>query len=310
MYGRREFLKLTAAAAAGFPATGSALKALALPLAKANLFDISLAEWSVNRAIFGGKLDHLDFARFTRGLGIGAVEYVNQFFMDRAKDMEYLAEMKKRAADADVLSLTIMCDSEGAVGHPDEKERLQAVDNHKKWVEAAKYLGCHSVRINGYHPGVEEYDEAMKLVADGLRGLCEFADGHDVNVLIENHGGLSSNGKWLAGVMDAADHPRAGTMPDFGNFRISREQTYDSYRGVAELMPYAKAVSVKPNVWDDNGNQSPLDYVRMTRIVLDAGYRGYFGIEYGREGEEAEAIREVKNGLEKARAELQEEYES
>jgi sugar phosphate isomerase/epimerase len=301
-YGRREFLKLSAAAAAGF--------GLAFRSHRDLLFDISLAEWSLNKAIFAGKLDHLEFAAFTRKQGIGAVEYVNQFFKDKAGDTAYLAEMKKRADDVDVVSLTIMCDSEGAIGHPEEKERLQAVDNHKKWVEAAKYLGCHSIRVNGYHPGVEDYDEAMKLVSNGLRRLSEFADDQDVNVLIENHGGLSSNGKWLAGVMKMADHPRAGTMPDFGNFRLNRESSYDSYRGVAELMPYAKAVSVKPTVWDDEGNQHPLDYVRMTKIVLDAGYRGYFGIEHGREGEEAESIQEVKLGLEAARRELAGEYKS
>ena len=152
------------------------------------------------------------------------------------------------------------------------------------------------------------YDEELKLVADGLRRLCEFADEHDINVMIENHGGNSSHGKWLAGVMKLADHPRAGTLPDFGNFRIDKERTYDSYRGVDELMPFAFGVSVKPIVLDDHGNPSDLDYVRMMRIVLDHGYRGYCGIEHGSRDEPWEGIMMVKHHLEEAREVLNEQY--
>ncbi len=306
-FNRRHFLTTTAAAVAGLglQSEPSHRSAAADPL-----FKISLAEWSLNRAIFSEKMDHLDFAAFTREQGIDAVEYVNQFFMDKATDTAYLQEMKQRAEDAGVRSLLIMCDREGALGHPDEKERLQAVENHKKWVDAAAFLGCHSIRVNGYSPDVEDFRESMGLVADGLRRMCEYADGHGLNVLIENHGGFSSNGAWLAGVMELADHPRAGTMPDFGNFRINDDASYDSYFGVMQLMPYASAVSVKPTVRDAEGNQHPLDYVRMMRIVLDAGYRGYAGIEHGREGEEAASIREVKARLEEARTVLQDQYTS
>jgi sugar phosphate isomerase/epimerase len=206
-----------------------------------------------------------------------------------------------------------MCDGEGGIGHPDEKERAQAVENHKKWVEAAKFLGCHAIRVNGFtsnewgaEPG--DYDEEMKQVADGLRRLCEFADPHGINVVIENHGGHSSNGQWLAGVMQLADHPRAGTLPDFGNFRIRRGETYDSYQGVAELMPYAKGVSVKPSVLDAHGNGDDLDYTRMMTIVLDAGFRGYCGIEHGREGTEADDIQTVRRRLEETRDALHASY--
>lgn len=274
------------------------------------VYKISLAEWSLNRAIFSGKMDHLDFAAFSRDLGIDAVEYVNQFFMDKATDTSYLQEMKQRAEDAGVQSLLIMCDNEGALGHPNEAERLQAVDNHKKWADAAAFLGCHSIRVNGYTPGVDDFRESMGLVADGLRRLCEYGDERGLNVIIENHGGNSSNGAWLAAVMEMADHPRAGTMPDFGNFRISENESYDSYFGVMQLMPYAPAVSVKPTVRDAKGNQHPLDYVRMMRIVLDAGYRGHAGIEHGVEGDEAASIREVKVRLEEARTILQDQFAS
>lgn len=307
IFNRRSFLATTAAATAGLglpftPAFGTS--------PEEPLFKISLAEWSLNRAIFSGRIDHLDFAAFARDVDIDAVEYVNQFFMDKATDPVYLQQMKQRADDAGVRSLLIMCDSEGALGHPDESERMQAVENHKKWVEAAAFLGCHSIRVNGYTPGVEDFQESMALVADGLRRLCEFADEYGQNVIIENHGGLSSNGAWLAAVIELADHDRAGTMPDFGNFRIREGESYDSYHGVAQLMPYAPAVSVKPTAWDAHGGRHPLDYVRMMRIVLDAGYRGYCGIEHGRENEEAEAVREVKDDLEKARHVLQGQFQS
>ena len=251
--------------------------------------------------------------------GIEAVEYVNQFFKDKAKDMEYLKEMKNRADSEGVKSLLIMCDGEGALGDTDETKRQQTVDNHKKWVEAAKFLGCHSIRVNGFSQGgwgsrPDDYFESMKLVADGLHRLCEFADGYDIDIIIENHGGNSSYAPWLMGVMRMANHSRAGTLPDFGNFSIYRNRetkesiSYDTYRGTQELMPLARGVSVKTTAWDDFGNQSDLDYEKIMRIVLDAGYRGYCGIEHGEEGREWESIVEVKEKLLITRNWLQSKY--
>ena len=180
--------------------------------------------------------------------------------------------------------------------------RTESVERHFKWVTAAQFLGCHSIRVNGYSDG--GYDEQMKLIADGLHQLCEFGEEHGLHVIIENHGGFSSNGKGLSAVMEMADHPRAGTLPDFGNSRINREESCDSYRGVEELMPYATGVSVKPTVYDDHGNQSDLDYARMMRIVLKAGYSGFCGIEHGPEDHELEGIREVRNTLVTTRAQI------
>ena len=303
---RRSFLKTTATTAAGLAIIP------AFPAQVKPIFKISLAQWSINPLLFSGEIDNLDFAKVTKAHGIDAVEYVNQFFMDKAEDMNYLREMKTRADGEGVTSILIMCDREGALGHPDKKERMQTVENHKKWVTAAKYLGCHTVRVNGYasdgNNHEPNYEEDMKRVADGLHHLCVFADDHDISVVIENHGGLSSNGNWLAGVIKAADHPRAGTLPDFGNFRITQGESYDSYRGVEELMPFATGVSVKPRVWDDEYNESDLDYERMMRIVLDAGYRGYCGIEHGPRGAEWEGVMKVKKALEDARDALSESY--
>lgn len=297
---RRDFLATTTAAAG----------ALVLPrtlLASSDpIFEISIAQWSLNPLFFNGDLDNLDYAKTARALGIDAIEYVNQFFMDKAEDQAYLREMKLRADGEGVRSVLIMCDREGELGDPDAAKRTQAVENHYKWVEAAKFLGCHSIRVNGYSQG--SYTEQLNLVADGFRRLCEFADPYDIDVIIENHGGYSSSGAWVVELMQAVEHPRVGTLPDFGNFRMREGESYDSYRGVAEMMPYATGVSVKTTVWDDDANTSPLDYDRMMRIVLDAGYRGYCGIEHTDRGRELEAVAEVRTALLECRDRLRAEY--
>jgi L-ribulose-5-phosphate 3-epimerase len=275
------------------------------------LYKISLAQWSINQPLRKGTMQHLDFAKIAKGVGIDAIEYVNQFFMDKATDKAYLAEMNARAKGEGVTQVLIMCDQEGNLGDPDAAKRTQAVENHYKWVEAARTLGCHSIRVNAYSSGTPE--EQMTLVADGMHRLCTFADTHGLNVIIENHGGMSSNARWLVETIRRADHPRAGTLPDFGNFSISRPternpnapvESYDSYVGVQEMMPLAKGVSVKPRVWDFKGNQSDIDLPRMMKIVVDAGYHGYCGIEHGPSGRELEGIRELREQLEKTRAQL------
>ena len=306
---RRDFLELSADA---FAVTGVASLGMARPAAAADpLYKISLAEWSINRPLFDGRMQHLDFAKIAKSLKIDAIEYVNQFFKDKAKDTAYLTEMNKRAKDEGVTQVLIMCDAEGNLGDPDAAKRQAAVENHYKWAEAAKFLGCHTIRVNGYSSGTPE--EQMKLVADGMRKLVEFADPLGINVVIENHGGLSSNAKWLVQTIQMVNHPRAGTLPDFGNFRISgpsrgnpdvKVESYDSYVGVAEMMPLAKGVSVKPRVWDFKGNSSEIDLLRMMKIVVDAGYRGHAGIEYGPEGKELEGIAQLRQQLETVRDQL------
>ena len=268
------------------------------------LFKISLAEWSLHRTLQSGKIDHLDFCKVAKNdFGLDAVEYVNSFFFDKAQDQSYLKEMKQRADDLGVKSLLIMCDNEGSLGNPDPIARTKAVENHYKWIDAGKYLGCHSIRVNAQSEG--EYDEQMKLAADGLSRLTEYGANNNINVIVENHGGLSSNGKWLATVMEKADHPRVGTLPDFGNFRIQDEEWYDRYKGVEELMPYAKAVSAKSHDFDSHGNEINTDYYKMMNIVLDAGYNGYVGIEYeGSKLDEMAGIQATKDLLVKVRDSL------
>jgi len=303
---RRDFVRRSAAgvlAAAAAPALGRAMNT-------EPLFRISLAEWSLHRELRAGELDHLDFAATAKNdFGLDAVEYVSVFFRDKARDEAYLGEMKRRCDDLGVRSLLIMVDHEGAIGAPDDAKRAETIENHRKWLDAAKSLGCHSIRVNAASEG--SYEDQQRLAADGLRRLTELADPMGLNVLVENHGGLSSNGQWLSGVMEIVDHPRCGTLPDFGNFCYdwSRAEDpdawYDRYKGVAELMPYAKAVSAKSNDFDESGEETRTDYRRMMKIVLDAGYRGYVGIEYeGRVLPERDGIRATKRLLERVREEL------
>ncbi len=298
---RRDFLTRSACAASGLIWITMLADDESHAGRKKALFDISLAEWSLHRTIFSGKLDHLDFATTaSHDYGIKAVEYVNQFFADRAQDRTYLAEMKKRAADAGVKSLLIMIDREGALGDADTKMRAQAVENHYKWVEAAQFLGCHSIRVNAQSSGT--YDEQLSQTAEGLRKLTEFGAAHRINVIAENHGGLSSNAAWLAAVVKKVNHPRCGTLPDFDNFNLGDGKRYDRYQGVTELMPFAKAVSAKSHDFDEQGNETHTDFRRMMKIVLDAGYRGYLGIEYeGDKLTEPEGIRATQKLLERIR---------
>lgn len=299
---RRDFLSQTSRTIAALTLAGANVPAVFA--AEEPLFKISLAQWSLHRAFFSKKIDNLDFAKIAKNeFGIDGIEYVNQFFKDKAKNTDYLGEMKKRAEGEGVNSLLIMIDGEGALGDADEGKRKQAVENHYKWVEAAKFLGCSTIRVNAASSG--NYEEQVARAADGLRKLSEFGDMHQINVIVENHGGLSSNGAWLSSVIKKVDHPRCGTLPDFGNFRVSKDEMYDRYKGVTELMPHAKAVSAKSHDFDEQGNEVHTDYFKMMKIVLDAGYRGYVGIEYeGGKVEEYKGVALTKALLLKVREAL------
>ena len=299
------------------------------------IFKISLAEWSINRIIYDNYIQdngygkfwermlnypeddfaeiaaqrNLDFPKIAKDLGINAIEYVNSCFYYKAEDMEYLTELKNRCEEQGVKSLLIMVDGEGQLGDPDDAGRTEAIEKHHKWVDAAEFLGCHSIRVNAASEGT--YEEQQKLAADGLRRLGEYAKTKNINVLVENHGGLSSNGEWLAGVMEMVAMDNVGTLPDFGNFMVSYEpvEWYDRYKGVEELMPYAKAVSAKSGEFDDEGNEINTDYFKIMKIVLDAGYRGYVGIEYeGPELSAEEGILATKSLLERVREEYSDDY--
>lgn len=290
---RRHFLASSSAAVALW---ASSRWCVGQDTAPNKAYKISLAQWSLHKPLFAKEIDNLDFAKVAKErFGIDGVEYVNQFFKDKAKDAKYLEEMKKRTSDLGVTNVLIMIDGEGGLGNSDAAKRTTAVENHYKWVDAAKYLGCHSIRVNAETD--KAYEEGSKLAADGLRRLSEYAKPLGINVIVENHGGLSSNGKWLSETIRATGMENCGTLPDFGNF-----YDYDRYQGVTDLMPLAKAVSAKSYDFDEQGNESKIDFAKMMKIVLDAGYRGWVGIEYeGSRLSPDDGIKATKKLLEKIR---------
>ncbi|MDA1260665.1 MAG: sugar phosphate isomerase/epimerase [Planctomycetota bacterium] len=266
-------------------------------------FRISLAQWSLHRTHGSGELPALDFPARARKLGFEGVEYVNSFFRDQVKDFGWLGELKRRCEAEGVRSLLIMCDGLGALGDANAAARARAIENHWPWLDAAKFLGCHSIRVNAQSSGT--WEEQRGRAAEGLQMLTEVAQAYDLNVIVENHGGLSSNGKWLSEVIRTVNLPHCGTLPDFGNFSLGDGKWYDRYNGVRELMPFAKAVSAKSHDFDANGEEKNTDYRKMLRIVLDAGYRGWIGVEYeGGSISEEQGILLTKALLERVREEF------
>ena len=289
---RRTFIKKAALTSLGGLAGGmltscsdllSEKTALALntPIPEQFPFKISLAQWSLHRAFWSGKLKPLDFAQYTREtFNIDAVEYVNQFFSDKAKDQAFLQELKKRSDDHGITNVLIMIDMEGSLGTLDESKRQKAVDNHYKWIDAAKFLGCHSIRVNAAGKG--ERTAVAAAAVESLGRLSEYGQMADVGVVVENHGGYSGDAQWLTGVIQQVNNPYCGTLPDFGNFYINLfpPQNYDRYKGVEELLPFAKGVSAKTFEFNQAGQDVRTDYKRMMEIIQKSTYRGYIGIEY------------------------------
>lgn len=296
-------------------------------------FEISLAQWSLHRMLRAGELDNLDYPKFTKNtFGIDAIEWVNQFFYVedenlgyQPKNQAYLADMKKSCDDNGVESVLIMCDRVGNLGDPSNVKRTAAIEGHYAWLDAAKLLGCHSIRVNAASDPTLSPEKQADLCVDGLRRLSEHAKPMGLNVIVENHGGLSSNGAWLARVLKSVDLDNCGSLPDFGNFYVAKNRNpeqyakqkalyegdpaytedetglgYDRYKGVEELMPFAKGVSAKAHAFDKNGNEIHTDYVKMFEIVQASGYQGHVGIEYeGKELGEVEGIRKTKALLER-----------
>lgn len=284
-------------------------------------FKLSLAQWSLHKAIQTGGMSPFDFAQKASELGFEGIEYVSQLYDDElekgddpAVAMEMMLKtLKEKSETYGVQNVLIMVDGQGDLANLDDDERAQTVDNHKKWVDAAKYLGCHSIRVNAHGEGSSE--EVAAAAVKGLTALSEYAATQGINVLVENHGGYTSNGKWLTDVMTKVNMSNCGTLPDFGNFCMtvgygsinSEECTdpYDIYQGVGELMPFAKAVSAKSYDFDENGNQPKIDYAKILQIVKDAGYTGFIGVEYeGSNLSEVEGIEATKKLLIKAAGQL------
>jgi sugar phosphate isomerase/epimerase len=277
---------------------------------------ISLAEWSLHRAIEAGNIDHFDFPAIAKkDYNISAVEYVNGLFGGKKMDSKaaavnkpYLNELLKRSQDVGVFNHLLMVDDEGLLAQPDDdKARLAAVDGHKKWIEAAKILGCLTVRVNLFGNGSPDAKKSAAI--DSISRLGDFAKTMQINVVVENHGHESSNGAWMADIIKKVDRSNVGTLPDFGNFCLSQDWgstqegcdiAYDRYLGVKEMLPFAKGVSAKTYDFDSNGEQPKIDYKRMIDIVKASGFKGYIGIEFeGINQPEEEGIRKTKLLLEK-----------
>jgi sugar phosphate isomerase/epimerase len=316
---RRTFLKGTLLGAAAGAAGWGPARALALtadtvgnpPAGKIGDFKISLAEWSINKALFrkdvaekefGGEITNLDFPRIAREqFGIEGIEFVNQFFKDKAHDSAYLKDLKARANDSGVACVLIMIDGEGDLSAREKEARMKAVENHKKWVDAAAALGCHSIRVN---TGNNYSPENVMAAADGCGALVEYAEKQGINVICENHGGPSSNPDALLALISFVGKDRFGTLPDFGNFLKDRHGKYtiDIYRAIDRMMPFAKGVSAKSYDFDAQGRETTLDYARILKIVTDSGYHGFVGIEYeGKRLSEPEGIKATKRLLESLR---------
>lgn len=242
--------------------------------AQKQVFKVSLAEWSLNRSLFKGTISNLEFPGIAKTkYGVDAVEYVSTFFKDKAEDTEYLTKLKDECTKYGVRSLLIMIDGEGNLADTSLIVRTKAIENHYKWVKAAKFLGCHSIRVNVRGSGTT--DQVKAAAIDGLSKLSDFAAPYDINIIVENHGGYSSDGKWLSDIMKTVNKPNCGTLPDLGNF-----YEYDRYQGVADLMPFAKGVSGKTHDFDATGNETQIDYARMMKIISDSKYTGYIDAEY------------------------------
>jgi sugar phosphate isomerase/epimerase len=311
MLTRRDFVKQSLLAGAT-PMAAARLDAKEIAAPR---IEISLAQWSLHRTLYSGKLDHLDFpAKARNDFGISAVEYVNGFFGGRSMDFRdagrstaYLKELLKRSRDVGVVNHLIMVDDEGPLAETDQKTQRQAVEDHKKWIEAARFLGCRTVRVNLHGSGSAEGKRSASV--DSLGRLGDFARTMEINVVVENHGHESSNGAWLAAVVKQVARLNVGTLPDFGNFCLSHpwgnplegcEDLYDRYQGMAELLPFAKGVSAKSYDFDEQGQQPLMDYERLVNLVKASGFRGYMGIEFeGPTQGEDEGIRKTKRLLEK-----------
>lgn len=276
--------------------------------APARAFKISLAQWSLHRELRASRLDPLDFAKVANSLGIDAVEYVSEFYRGKAGSKSFLAELKRRAAGEGVWSLLIAVDGEGDLGVRDARARRKAMEGYKKWVDAAAFLGCHAIRVSvcsSKTAGSAHEDDLANWASEGLRKLAEFSGPRGVDVLVENGGGVSSRGSWLSEVLSAVNHPRCGSLPDFGGFDLPGGEGQDRYKGVRELMPFARAVNARARDFDERGEETKINFGQMLEVVTAAGYHGYVGIKYdGERLSERAGIERTKALLERAREQL------
>ena len=255
-------------------------------------FKLSLAQWSLHRYVKEDKKSPFHFAAQAKEMGFEGVEYVSQLYTHEINKLGFdtvIDSLKVISEEAAIQNILIMVDDEGDLADPDENKRNQAVENHKKWVDAASKLGCHSIRVNTF--GTNDPEIWKTTVVDGLRKLSVYAATKNINVLCENHGWLSSNPVELMKAINEVNMENCGTLPDFGNWCVKRadvnekwgdcaEVYPDKYEGTKMMMPAAMAVSAKSYDFDEAGNETTIDYIKMLQIVKDAEYTGFIGVEY------------------------------
>lgn len=237
---------------------------------------LAVQQYSFNRQLRSGELDLLDFPKtVVNGTGIRALEYFNGHMEDKVGNTRYFKELRKRTNDLDATNTMILLRSKPALDSPDPSIRNAAIEGYRPWLEAMRILGGDCVRVDVRSQGDAEAQKQHAI--NGLRALCKVADQEfdGMNIVVENHGGHSGNGKWVAEVMKAVNLDNCGTLPDFQNFK-----DYDPYLGVEEMMPWAKIICAKAKDFDSAGNETNVDFRRMLRIVKDAGFSGYIGIEF------------------------------
>lgn len=291
---RREFIRKTAMGAAGIGLAASLPEYLYAEAGKELFFKIAISQFSFASQFWTKQLDALDFPAKAKELGITGLDYCSMFFADKAKDQIFLKELKKRSGDAGSYNLRIMIDGEGVLGDLNETARLKAVENHYKWIDAASALGCPMIRVNVGGEGNPA--DVANAAVDSLGRLIAYGSKQNIDVVVENHIGISCNGAWLAGVMKQVNNSHCGTLADFGNFCVNRTkpetndiagyiktkclEEYDRYKGITELMPYAKGVHAKTHVFDTTGNDVETDFSRMFKIIKKSGFTGWVSVEY------------------------------
>jgi len=271
---------------------------------------ISLAQWSLHRAFFDKILDPVNFANISKtDFDISSIEYVNQFYADYANDEKFWQEMATRASDVGVQSLIMMVDEEEKLGDLDDSKRKKAVEDHYKWVNAAKILGCHSIRVNAFGEG--SIEDLKASLTDGIAQLTEYAAKEKIHVILENHGFHTSNADFMLEIIKAIDNPFLGTLPDFGNWCLNAEwgsiqaskhcsEIYPPEEGLSKFLPYAKGVSAKSYAFDSNGNETVIEYPKLLKLVKASNFMGHIGIEYeGENMSEPQGIKATKTLIEK-----------
>ncbi|GAB5401640.1 MAG: sugar phosphate isomerase/epimerase [Aureisphaera sp.] len=272
----------------------------------------SLAQWSLHKKYEAEGADPFTFAADAKALGFDAIELVTQLYEDEIETLGFdtvIDSLKSMNEAHGIKTVLIMVDHEGDLADPDLAKRNEAVEKHKKWIDATVKLGGHAIRVNTF--GTNDPDVWINTVQDGLRKISEYAATKNINVLCENHGWLSSDAPLLMAAIKGVNMENCGTLPDFGNWCVKRangerwgecvEEFPDYYKGIELLMPAAKAVSAKAYSFDADGNEEKIDYYRMISIVKAAGYDGYIGVEFeGDKMSEEEGILATMALIEKA----------